>query len=383
MKGEMKNVIVLCFLAFLVSAASSQYCEIRGYQCVYRGVTLNKNKILPESLNYDSGTKQVQFFNSNVSSIPSELFQYFSNLQELSLRSQNVEEIKLESFKNAKNLRILELNINQIEILPKNSFVGAEKLEEIDLNNNKIHKIELGAFNGIKNLKKLRLGNNKLKEVSEKLFESLGDLETIGLNINEIEFLHQNLFKANKKLRFIFLNNNKLDSLPSNFFSHLVNLNTLNLEKNKCVNKFWISKAYANITEIQEQLTNCNENYQKMSFSRFEEENSGDLDHIFGGGTTVKPVNSVNINELLENFNKLASKVDNFEKELKLLNQKLDQQTAKILKAIESNYSEKEVLAKLEAIERNLERKLNEFAKSSTISPTKTTQSYNDRLVFD
>lgn len=85
-----------------MNQSSAQYCQISGSECVFSGVILGENDLLPFKKSYKETTiSEVKFERSNIKAIPKELFKYFPYLDTLNMRYQNVKVIKDNTFANA------------------------------------------------------------------------------------------------------------------------------------------------------------------------------------------------------------------------------------------------------------------------------------------
>lgn len=251
-------------LLFLCGEIKAQICEVNGTQCIFRSVTLNENQVL-SNVSPNPEINEVQFENSSLYSLPSEVFGFFVNLEKLVLKKQKIKTINKNLCENARNFKHLNLNCNEINALKANGFMGCDNLEVLHIGANQLDSIEEeGVFNGLGNLLKLGLDSNNIVTIRENLFEPLVNLKVILLYNNDIEHINENIFKFNVKLEQIALTDNRINSLSPKTFAKLSNLNRLWLSRNKCVNRDWWTNAYQSMEKIKEVLTNCSLNYDEF-----------------------------------------------------------------------------------------------------------------------
>lgn len=314
----------------------AQMCKINGYKCIFKSIKLKENQVL-KNLSPNNGIQEVDFDESTLHSVPSEIFSLSKNIEKVWLDNQKMKIIGENKFTNAGSLKNLQLYQNDIQTLKSNSFSGCKSLIELNVGVNQLKMIEEGALNGIASLEILNLGTNKIVEISGKLFEPLVNLKKIFLDTNKIEFLHRSVFKFNLKLTTIHLEGNQLDSLSVRTFSHLSKLDDLNLTDNKCVSKNWKPNAIQSVKDIETSLKLCNENY---------------------------------IETAQNNFDEYSNKLENLESQMSKLTEKLQKSTKETAEnsasshaALEAKFERKfeDFDQKIDAINRNLEN----YSKSS------------------
>lgn len=250
------------------SEIEAHSCEVSDVKCTFRSVTLSAYEVLI-NVPSDMAIEEIEFVDSDLHSLPSEIFGLFVNLTKLELSKQKIKKIKENSFNGAKKLKIVDLSRNEIEILKQNSFLGCDNLESLDVGANALEIIEQGAFNGLSQLRELSLRENRLVEIRKNLFDQLENLQIVRLQDNRIESLNEDAFQSNFRLREIHLDGNQINSIHYKTFSKLSNLNRLFLKGNKCVNKNWISDTFQ-ADDIEEILMKCDINYMvDMLFVEF------------------------------------------------------------------------------------------------------------------
>lgn len=239
----------------------------------------------------------LEFINSQVSYIPTDLIKMLPNLQRLIMRNVSLIEIKSSDFEEKSNLVEINLSYNQLTVIPSNLFNNDDELLEIlDLSHNSIVTVEKDAFSA-KNLRIINLKSNKIKhfdcshceyltllDLSQNLIKDIEpiykliNMETLYLDNNKIEIAElRNLghlkllsMKNNYLKKFevtvvsiatLHLDNNTIGSFkgPVNLQHLTISYNSLNrlniLEKS--VNLRSIDASYNNFDEFDKSLVNC------------------------------------------------------------------------------------------------------------------------------
>lgn len=106
-----------------------------------------------------------------------------------------------------------------------------------------VHYIPYGIGAIFVNIKGLHITSSSIKKVTKENLRQFPHLIYLNLATNAIEYLSADLFEFNSEMRFIGFNHNRLVVIEPEVFNNLKHLNTIDLEKNTCIDK------HANSTE--------------------------------------------------------------------------------------------------------------------------------------
>jgi Leucine-rich repeat (LRR) protein len=120
-------------------------------------------------------------------------------------------------FDGLNNLTFIDLNENNIQIIEKNAFNHLSNLKVLNLSSQNLTGLDAEGFNGLTSLSKLYLDNNSLRSITKDHFISLNNLTILSINSNNLTIL----------------SNNYIYSIDSNSFRRLINLQKLELKRNK------------------------------------------------------------------------------------------------------------------------------------------------------
>lgn len=104
------------------------------------------------------------------------------------------------------------------------------------------------------NLVSYSAGKCGIKSVSKRNFDGLNKLQMIFLYSNQIERIDDDTFEGLERLDTIVLSNNRIKFMNGNFIVTLVNLSSLDLEGNVCINS-----RFGGVDEIQTAAAIINE----------------------------------------------------------------------------------------------------------------------------
>ncbi len=203
-------------LFFNISAQKTITCKkviyIGQVACKFSGVTIGPNEAVsiktdPTNLDVNS-IIWVEFEESSIHSVPSEVFTKFQNLIIFDILQQKLQEVQ------------------------KNAFEKGKKLELIRLHSNELTFLHLDTFKG-------------------ELFNFLIFFRSANLR----KFISKGL----TELRTIWLENNKLSAMHPRMFAHLTKLNDLDMQDNPCIDKRF--KPVTSLAAVEKELMTCGANY--------------------------------------------------------------------------------------------------------------------------
>jgi hypothetical protein len=130
----MKKILLAGILSLLFAnslADQTITCKLQHQtpsHCDFSGVTIGPNETVsietdPVDADYTAITF-VEFSNSSIHSVPSELFTKFPNLQEFWAQSQKIQEIEPETFQHGRKLEWICLGYNELTSLHPDTFKG-------------------------------------------------------------------------------------------------------------------------------------------------------------------------------------------------------------------------------------------------------------------
>jgi Leucine-rich repeat (LRR) protein len=158
---------------------------------------------------------------------------------------------------------------NEIKELPTNSFSGCPKLTHLSLSQNPISSLRGDEFNMLTGLKELNIYGTKLTSIAPNTLHPLKLLEVLdmGSSFEGDEFvIEKELLMHSSNLRELNLSGNNITAIHPESFDNLKRLTSLNLWRNKCVNKWF--RAQQNETldmaMVKKELQECFENYSKQ-----------------------------------------------------------------------------------------------------------------------
>ena len=222
-------------------------------------VSKAKSKKIPEIFKKYSWPRmaEIDFMDSQLTSIPKELKTTMPLLQSLELSNNNL--TKPPDFpwsNNTLNLprelrrkptfdpyhkvhkivspsiypRFFGLSFNMIEDLSAHEFRGL--LNILNLKGNRLKLIGRNCFLSLKGVIMIDLSYNNLQDLPSQLFRQLNDLQELRLDFNQISSIPEELFKSQRQIQRIHLDHNKVTSIPKGLFSELNKLEVLHLENN-------------------------------------------------------------------------------------------------------------------------------------------------------
>lgn len=269
----LKLFVIFALFGIAVAEGESEpnywVCHFRGnYKCNLMNKALRQEtnlKILGDHypLKADGDVLELNFIESELSYVPSEIFQTFENLEKLNLHGVRLKNFNVNStfsFQNASKLEILDAGDNELTALYANDFAGANRLRELNLDNGNIKNVSEDAFNGLQKLKILNLNNNKIKVIGVGTFEQLKNLVKVDLSMNKITSLPKNLFQTNMHLQAIYLSSNRISSMSNKMFNSLAYLKFLYLNDNLCVDRSF-DNVRDNIGFVHKALILCEISY--------------------------------------------------------------------------------------------------------------------------
>jgi Leucine rich repeat len=120
----------------------------------------------------------------------------------------------------------------------KNHIKGKKNEDVITLNieNGTMHRIPQGIEKSFPNLKALRVAQAKLRTIESDDLKAFPGLKVLCLWANELKTLDGNLFTYTPDLEFVNFGSNQITHVGPNFFSPLTKLIAAYFEENTCTN---------------------------------------------------------------------------------------------------------------------------------------------------
>ena len=114
------------------------------------------------------------------------------------------------------------------------------------MKNTQLIEIKARDFLGMQNLESISFFYNKLSSIPLDAFATLTKLRFIDLSWNQIEELPNGIFENCLDMKEIYLNHNKIKYLGTELFHGLKKLDWVDLERNICVNHYYIGATKIN-----------------------------------------------------------------------------------------------------------------------------------------
>lgn len=119
-------------------------------------------------------------------------------------------------------------------------------------------------LSGVNTLVDINLSNNQIVTISDTVLRQQPNLVTFNINNNQLVRVPGNLVLTNTNLLNFHAANNLIEEMGRRFLDPVVNLNTLNLSNNRCVNSQWGNiggPGGPTKDAIRQQLETCFTNY--------------------------------------------------------------------------------------------------------------------------
>jgi hypothetical protein len=228
--------VILAFASNLVSSQRVLWCYVSFETiCTFYHEDIKETDQVVVKGNHwnttDDDIWKIEFEESKIHFLPTDMFSIFGDVHTLSAPGQELKEIRPGTFLGAKSLEAIELSNNKLQKLGEDSFKGADIAFILNLNHNEIEVIHENAFRGLTELVSLDLMSNKLRALPIGIFNS-------------------NVFLGSIHLEF-----NNLNSISFQSFEHLIQLWTLGLSRNVCINRQYYGNA--EFLTLQKDLINC------------------------------------------------------------------------------------------------------------------------------
>ncbi|XP_065162337.1 chaoptin-like isoform X2 [Atheta coriaria] len=197
-----------------------------------RILNLSSNNInyLPKDLFSNTILEMLDLSFNSFAVIPSlSLSEVGTTLRYLSMRSNNIEHIDSTTFPAMPYLQFLDLSTNKLTILPDNVFTSLGMLQKLDLSANQIRANFKELFHYAQSLKELNLASSGIIATPSL---PLPNLLYLNLSRNNIEIINRNTVQDLVKLKHLDLSNNHVTQIPAHLWMHLPLLKTLDLSNN-------------------------------------------------------------------------------------------------------------------------------------------------------
>lgn len=236
------------------------------YICVLTNIEFNDRNVpvkfvglhMPGRTNLDVDIVVVT--RSRMPFIIPEIYTTFPNIHELDLQFAGL--VEIDPIPEMKNFRTFIAYSNNIDRIRNNTFDNVMlTLETVDLQLNNIRFLEADAFKGLTRLEFLYLRFNQITFPPIGVFNTLSNLNLIDFESNDFRQIDETLFAGNPRLNAIFADRNGIDRISPRFADNLMQLGSLRLNLNKCVNRvFFLFNEQARETMMRE-LQPCFDNF--------------------------------------------------------------------------------------------------------------------------
>lgn len=161
----------------------------------------------------------------------------FPKLSILKVKKSQLEFVTKDNFEFLHSLTELDFTENDIEVLPVDVFEELVLLQKLSLDGNKIKSLQLNIFEKNINLVEISINDNNLAKIHENTFGKLVHLNHLFLSKNKLEILESVTFENNTKLEVIDVTSNGLKYIPFDIFEKNTKLNysMSSFENNECI----------------------------------------------------------------------------------------------------------------------------------------------------
>lgn len=216
--------------------------SIRSVQEVFNhlhrleALDLSKNKICDieklarSTLPYFRHLKELRLTENCITLIPRFLSRN-GGIRRLNLKDNSVTHIIAGAFEQLEELTAIDLSRNIISNLSDSYFAHHSILEDINLSRNNLTTVST-LFDRTRKIKTINLSFNRIADISFT-FRGLTELRAVFLKSNNISSVSDGTFQDNVRLVKIDLSFNNIAWIGMDAFKGLVNVNILNLERNR------------------------------------------------------------------------------------------------------------------------------------------------------
>ncbi len=242
-----------------------------GYTCSLSNLITNDFKIINGE--EDQKVTGVEFKNSALATVPSQVFITFPELTHFDQEATGLELIESSSFIGGDQISWIDLDQNKLKEIGPLTFRETPLLTILEITENQIERVDPKAFAGNRKIEIISLGKNKIKTLHEDTFATLDNLDVIYLQLNLLEYIPEKLFRNTLKLRGIELENNRINAMSSETFSGLSIIEVVRLSGNPCIDQDFVSSKHL----IKGALENCDANFKQAVTERIETEKPMEL----------------------------------------------------------------------------------------------------------
>jgi Leucine-rich repeat (LRR) protein len=207
--------------------------------------------------------KPTWMYQSNVTSVISQIFSTFPNLRDIFIHESGLRRIQSNAVIDATQLIRVTISENrEMRTIFADAFSGAPNLENLQLADNAIEFIHPQAFSGLTHVALINLNGNNLRQLHENVLRQMPNLEMASFNWNFIEVIPSRLFFNNRKLRQAGFMDNQINAIGRSFLTPLFtdDMNWVFFGGNLCVDSA-LNFRQMNIDRMKDILRNCFENY--------------------------------------------------------------------------------------------------------------------------
>ncbi|XP_026724543.1 protein toll-like [Trichoplusia ni] len=201
-------------------------------------------KLQPQCLSNLTSLKNIVFQQSYVQQIPEDFLKGSTDVRSLVLNRNQLTSLPEDVFRDQKYMEILDLSYNKIAELKATVFTPLKQLRTLNLNRNYLEVLPESLFAGLRHLTTVSIDNNFLTTIYPTAFLGATGLTTLTLTSNNLtlrskdfgvysNFIMHSPFGSLNSLKYLGLRDNKIDSIFDDWRNALLNLEILDLSKNK------------------------------------------------------------------------------------------------------------------------------------------------------
>ncbi|KAH6926698.1 hypothetical protein HPB50_021213 [Hyalomma asiaticum] len=187
-------------------------------------------KLARSTLPYFRHLKELRLTENCITLIPRFLSRN-GGIRRLNLKDNSVTHIIAGAFEQLEELTAIDLSRNIISNLSDSYFAHHSILEDINLSRNNLTTVST-LFDRTRKIKTINLSFNRIADISVT-FRGLTELRAVFLKSNSISSVSDGTFQDNVRLVKIDLSFNNIAWIGMDAFKGLVNVNILNLERNR------------------------------------------------------------------------------------------------------------------------------------------------------
>jgi Leucine-rich repeat (LRR) protein len=236
------------------------------YTCEFRGLSLPDEAInttitidgehLRGMNRYD--VEVVEFIDSDVSFVVSEIFDAFPNIQYFFQTNSGLTSIQKNAFRNTRvGPGFVRIRRCYLPTIQANAFLGLSTTTVLAVANSEVEHIHPNAFAGLTQARRIDLKHNKIRELPPQVFTSTRRLLFLELDDNQITRIDGQIFSHCPELFYVMLPNNHVNAIERNFLDRNTRMSHFDIRGNKCADV----EVVGNRIAIKSRLNMCFENF--------------------------------------------------------------------------------------------------------------------------